>query len=274
MRKRTVVLCLVGLALVALSASVAAEQQTFNILLVDDDWDFDSSGPPKLGGLPFYTSALDALGMPWDVWDVQSQGQPTSAALQGRDAVIWFTGYAWGALDDDPGVFTPANETLVADYLDDGGRFLLSSQEYYYDADAITPFMQDYLGVEDMLDVWVYTTTVGVSGNPIGDGLGPYTLVRPDDYGVYWPSGMYEGPYDDEVYARPEAGTPFRYNTGLQPTSSTNYETQVFKAVYLGWPFEWIDTVDQRAEVLGSILSWMGCLTTQEHIFLPLITYD
>lgn len=258
MRKQVAALVLVLVGMAALAASVAAQPASNDILLVDDDWDFQMTHPGSLGGLPYYTSALEALGLVYDVWDVQTQGQPTGPALQDRDVVIWFTGYAIYDFEDDPGVFTPQNEARVAAYLDSGGRFLLSSQEYYFYADAITPFMSDYLGVADISDVWVYTTTAGVAGNPIGDGIGPLTLVRPDDYGTYWPPPPFEGPYDDEVYARAEAGTPFRYDTAPLPPSSTNLEGQVFKTVFLGWPLEWVDTVNQRAQVMGSILSWMG----------------
>ncbi len=258
MRKLAGLVVLFCLALAVSSLPVAALRQTPDILLVDDDWDFQYTHPGSLGGRPYYTSALEALGLGYEVWDVQTQGQPTGAALAGRDAVIWFTGYAFEDFYDDPGVFTPQNETRVASYLDAGGRFLLSSQEYYFEADAITPFMQSYLGVQSISDAWVYTTTAGLPGNPIGDGIGPLTLVRPDDFGEYWPPGDFEGPYDDEVYALPGAGTPFRYDTAPYPPNSTNYETQAFKTVFLGWPFEWLDTVNLRAQVLGSVLAWLG----------------
>jgi len=240
---------------------------------VDDDWDYQFTHPGSQGGLPYYTSALEALGLGYEVWDVQTQGQPTGAALLDRDAVIWFTGYAYGAFEDDPGVFTPLNENRVATYLDAGGRFALSSQEYYFEADAITPFMDEYLGIQDVSDVWVYTTTVGMAGSPIGDGIGPLTLVRPDDYGEYWPTSDFEGPYDDEVYARPEAETPFRYDTAPFPPNSTNFEGQAFRTVYLGWPFEWLDTVDQRAQVLDAILSWMWSVP-EAPVLLPIENAD
>lgn len=258
MRNHAVALVLVTLALALLAASVAAQPPGYDILIVDDDWDYPFTHPGSLGGLPYYTSALEALGLTFEVWDVQTLGQPTGGALLGRDAVIWFTGYAYGDFEDDPGVFIPQNELRVATYLDAGGRFILSSPEYYFYADAITPFMSDYLGVQDMSDVWVYTTLTGVPGNPIGGGIGPLTLARPDDYGEYWPSPPFQGPYDDEIYARPGAGTPFLYNSAPFPPNSTNFEAGAYKTVFLGWPFEWVDTVNQRAQVMGSILSWMG----------------
>ncbi len=71
---------LIGLAVAALSASVAAQAESTSILIVDDDWDYQYTHPGSLGGRPYYTSALDALGLGYEVWDVQTQGQPTSAA--------------------------------------------------------------------------------------------------------------------------------------------------------------------------------------------------
>ena len=254
-------------------------QQACNVLLVDDDWDYQYTHPGSLGGQPFYTSTLEALGLSYEVWDVQTQGQPTGAAMAGRNAVIWFTGYAYGEFIDDPGVFTSQNETRVANYLNDGGGFILSSQEYYFDCcdepGTLTPFMQSYLGLADINDDVVVTTTLGIAGDPIGDGLGPYTMARPDDYGVYWPEGAYQGPYDDEVIKRPEAEAPFQYaspwNTGL---SATSYLSDTFKTMYLGWPFEWIDTVGERAEILGRALTWMECIAPAAPTLAPIDNAD
>ena len=227
-----------------------AAPTTCNVLLVDDDWDFDTVIPND-GGRPYYTSTLDALGDPYVVWDTVSQGDPSAADMAAYDAVIWFTGYAW-----EQGVFTPANEADAATYLDSGGNFLLSSQEYHYEAGVITPFMANYLGVQDMTDDATELDPVGNTGNPIGDGLGPYTMVRPDDWAAYWPTGDSEGPYDD--YANPLTGaeSPFRFNASTE-NNSTNLDSGVFKSAFLAWPFEWIDTVDERVEILGAALGWM-----------------
>jgi len=238
------------------------QQQMTTVLLVDDDWDYQFTAPGSQGGLPYYTSALDLLGLSSSVWDVQSQGQPDSAALQGHQAVIWFTGYAYSGLDQDPGVFTPENESAVAAYLDGGGNLLLSSQEYYADCcdnGPLTNFMKNYLGLLDVVDDVTATAVVGVAGSPIGDGLGPYAMARPDDYDTYWPAGIYEGPYDDEVTVQPVAGTPFAYaspwNSG---SSAANYQGAGFKTLYLAWPLEWVDAAGERAQILGTALWWMG----------------
>ncbi len=219
-----------------------------NVLVVDDDWDFTSTHG---GGRPYYTSTLDYLGYPYDLWDTETQGDPTAADMAPYDVVLWFTGYAW-----EDGVFTPANETQVAAYLDGGGNFILSSADYHYEAGTVTPFMQNYLGVSNVTDDMVELDPVGNAGNPIGDGLGPYAMVRPDDWDAYWPTGSGEGPWDDYANAGPGADEPFRYNASGQ-NNSTNYDGGIFKTAFLAWPFEWIDTVEERAEILGAALEWM-----------------
>lgn len=237
--------------------SVAAPANgTCSILVVADDWDYAS---PTEGGLPYYTSALDVLGLDYDVWDTESPlgDPPQFSDMAPYDVVIWFTGYAWGY-----GVFTNLDEFYAGLYLDAGGDLILSSQDYYYEADTITPFMEDYLGIATIHDDVVITATVGIEGDPVGDGLGPYALVRPDDWDAYWPPVPPEGPLDDTVFARnvPEAAEPFRFDSPTNTTpNSTRFDGGLFKSVYLGWPFEWVDTVDERAEILGSMLHWMDC---------------
>jgi subtilisin family serine protease len=235
---------------------------TCNVLVVDDDWDFDSVVPND-GGRPYYTSTLDTLGYPYTVWDTVSQGDPSAADLASYDSVIWFTGYAW-----QNGVFTPQNETDVGSYLDSGGSFLLSSQEYHYEAGTITPFMQNYLGIQEITDDVTELDPIGNTGNPIGNGLGPYTMVRPDDWAVYWPTGNTQGPYDDYADSIPGAQSPFRYNASGQ-NNSTNFDAGTFKGIFLAYPFEWIDTVDERAEILGPALEWMCGATTGDLSLIP-----
>jgi hypothetical protein len=221
-----------------------------SVLVVDDDWDFDQTVPND-GGRPYYSSALDALGYAYDVWDTVTLGQPTTADMQSYGVVLWFTGFAW-----TNGVFTPDNETEVAAYLNGGGSLILSSQEYHFETGTITSFMANYLGVADVTNDVIELDPVGNAGNPIGNGLGPYAMVRPDDWAAYWPTGSDAGPYDDYVNATPGASEPFRFS-GSNQNNSTNMEGAGWKTAFFAWPLEWIDTVSQRAEILGAVLDWM-----------------
>ncbi|MBN1483078.1 MAG: S8 family serine peptidase, partial [Chloroflexia bacterium] len=215
-----------------------------NVLLVDDDWDQYSGEPFNGTGDVYYTETLNFLGYDWDYWDVWTQGDPTAADLMPYDAVIWFTGYAWA------GTVTPTNEADLATYLDAGGNLFLTAYDYLYDQ-GLSSFGATYLGIDSFFEDTGETDPVGNAGNPVGDGLGPYTLTAPTS----WPSGSVSIDFADDVFAGAGAGSPFRYQaSGLD--NSTSYDSGTYKTVYFGWPFEGLDDLNERAEVLDSILTW------------------
>jgi hypothetical protein len=180
------------------SAQYSTHTNSCKLLLVDDDWDFDQTVPND-GGRPYYTSALDALGYVYEVWDRYSQGDPVATDLQDYTVVIWFTGFAWN------NTITGDNETQIATYLDAGGKFVLFSEDYYADRGTVTSFMQTYLGIANITNDKNEIDVIGNATNSIGNNLGPYTLVRPDAWAVYWPPGSYAGPFTDYVNASTDA---------------------------------------------------------------------
>jgi hypothetical protein len=283
MRKRTLYAVVGGLALLVLlvllvpvpaqgqpAGAVLPQQAAGRVLLVDDDWDYQFTHPESRGGRPYYTSTLEAVGLTYDVWDVWTQGEPDYALVSGYEAVVWFTGYAYEEPGWWPPVLTPENEAVLGEYLDNGGRLILSAQNY----ENVTAFMQSYLDIDWINEDMTITTTIGVDGTPIGNGLGPYTLVRPDAYGVYWPEGaLYEGPYDDEVYSLTPGSEPFRYDVpGNANPNSTSYDGGTFKTVYLAWPFEWIGPLKDRARILSAMLDWMGI--ERHRLYLPIVVHN
>lgn len=140
------------------------------VLLVDDDQD-----NPDVRF--YYTSALDALdalGATFRVWDLAVQGDPSATDLQGYQMVIWFTGYPRND------TFTLANESAVAAYLDAGGRFLLSSEDYLHDR-GLTSFGEVRLRIGDYASDVNLTDPEGTGSFP-GGLLGPYELTPPDGW--------------------------------------------------------------------------------------------
>ena len=136
------------------------------ILLVDDD-----DNDPDVRS--YYETALTELGHSYDVWDTGgSDNEPTLADLSCHEMVIWFTGASWGGYAG-PGA---EGEEALSDYIDGGGKLFITSQDYHFDK-GLTPFMQNYLGVEYIVDdVGLYFT---VTGQNDFTGLGPYPLICP-----------------------------------------------------------------------------------------------
>lgn len=233
------------------------------ILLVDDDWDFDSSGEND-GGRPYYQSALNYLGYPYSVWDTISMGTPEAADLAPYHTTVWFTGYDWHTP-----ISTTEQTELIA-YLEGGGNLVMSSQDQHYAYPGST-IMTDYFRVDSVTGDVTLRAVEGNAADPLFAGLGAYTLARPDDYAAYWPAGMYEGPYDDAVSAAPGASEPLIYSASGQ-ASATRYDGGHFKTVYLGFPLEWVDTVQERAQILGAALRWMCPI--MEPTYLPLVMRD
>jgi hypothetical protein len=215
------------------------------ILVVDNDWNYSSAFH---GGLPYYTTVLDMMGESYNTWEIETQGAITSTKLSNYEIVIWFTGYNWTT------PFDSGYEDLLSDFLNNGGKLLLSSTEYYY-ASGLTAFMQDYLGVSSITGDQLDRDPEGIPGDPVGQSLGPYTMVRPDAWDVYWPDGASEGPYCDYVTARSSAAEPFRFHASGE-TNSTRVDGGTYKTVFLAWPVEWIEGVYDRLDILESIINW------------------
>ncbi len=138
------------------------------ILLVDDD---DNNPDVR----DYYTDALDILvgvGI-YDIWDTEnSDDEPDAVTLSAYELVIWFTGDEFGGFSG-PGA---AGETALSTWLDSGGCFLISSQDYQFDR-GLTDFMQNYLGVLEVSDDVDHTMVTG-QGSVFGS-LGSFGLVYP-----------------------------------------------------------------------------------------------
>jgi len=143
------------------------------VLLVDDDrWlDFETE----------FVRSLRENGITPDVWSVQGatpMGPPPLDVLRRYPMVIWFTGYDWFQ------PLTADDEATLKAYLDGGGRLMFSGQEYLYKLPGhkADDFARDYFGVISHSEVLTSTFATGVTGNPVGDGLGPYPLTFPKTY--------------------------------------------------------------------------------------------
>lgn len=199
-----------------------------NILLVDDD----DNGPDVLG---YYTDALDALGLSYDVWDTGgTDNEPDATTLSGYTTVIWFTGVSFGGTAG-PGA---ASEAALGAWLDNGACYFISSQDYVYDR-GVTSFMTNYLGIGSAISDVGQTTVTGQGS--LYAGLGPYSLAYPFTN------------YSDDL--TPDGTAELAFSGDATGNAAVNKTTNDYATTFLGYPLEAISNVSDRAAVLDAFLN-------------------
>lgn len=204
-----------------------------SILLVDDD----DNGPDNR---PTYESVLNTLGVDFDVWDTNdSDNEPNATQLAQYELVIWFTGDAFGFGSTATAGPGPAGEAALSTWLDNGGCFVISSQDYHYDK-GTTALMTNYMGVSDVDDDTDKSSVTGAG--PIFGGLGPYSLSYPFT------------DFSDTIVPSASGEVAFSGNNGTAAVKNT---TGDHTAVYMAYPFEALPAAG-RLEVMTAILGMCG----------------
>ncbi len=212
----------------------------FRILFVDDDggdsWQTD------------YISIFTALGLDYDT----TTSRPNATVMGQYDIVVWHTGDYEGAGETFEYAYDEDNLTV---YLQNGGRLLLSSQDWIYNM-GLSPFVQNYLGVANAIqdyfgdiDSDCNDTLYGTLGDPIGDGFSPFNTTYPASYAQF---GDYLRPVSF-------ANAIFYNNTLTNPINATAIRTENstygFKTVFFGVPFEVFNL--NRTHLMEKILFWL-----------------
>lgn len=211
------------------SFTTASTETVASVLLVDDD-----DNVPDVRA--YYEEALEALEVPYDVWDTgNSDNEPSAGTLGDYDAVVWFTGAEYGG-SAGPG---STGEAELATYLNGGGCFLISSQDYRWDR-GVTTFMAGHLGVGSTTNDVGQTVVTGAG--TIFSGLGPYSLSYPFDN------------YSDMIAPNETAERAFSGNAGTPVDAGVDKETAAYRAAYLGFPIEALPDLAAREEVLEEFL--------------------
>jgi hypothetical protein len=122
-----------------------------------------------------FTQTLETLGIPYDIFSTQSQpgfSLPTMDDLRSYPTIFWATGYNWyDPLGTDGG-------KRLGDYLDQGGRLLITSQDLL-DFRDLAPFARDRLGVLHATLAVTPTQVTGEFAAPFWENLGPWELDFP-----------------------------------------------------------------------------------------------
>jgi uncharacterized repeat protein (TIGR01451 family) len=179
---------------------------------------------------------LNNRGVQYDLWDTgNSDNEPDFGFMSAYQLIIWFTGDEFGGFAGPGG---PA-EAALGQFLDSGKCVFISSQDYHYDR-GMTPFMTNYLGAATIADD--SGTYSGVTGQgSIFGGLGPYNLTYPftDFSDIINPNGTAELAFDG--------------NNGND--AGIDKGTAVYQSFFLAFPWEAINTVTGREEVMQAVIN-------------------
>jgi hypothetical protein len=206
------------------------------LLLVDDDRWYDQE--------PVFRAAVQGAGLTYDFWDTQvgprERGGPRQSLLNAYDTVIWYTGYDWFR------PVTGAESASLATYLAQGGRLLLTSQDYMYYHRA-APLTRDYLGVvayqESITPTIVYQ----------GDYSGPYSSLGDSlalNYGAYQNHG-------DGLVGAPSTTKLMWHDAGM-PGALGNAGPG-WRTVFWAVPLEKLP-VEEHAPAISQSLGWLSDL--------------
>jgi len=226
------------------------------VLLVDGDADYNERSYHYY----YYVTALEALRVPYEVYDKNTQGSPTGAELMDYPVVWWYTG------DVRDSLIIHDDVVAMQTYLDAGGRLFLTGQnvaeELSQTADSL--FLPDYLGARYDGSLLGMPFLSGVDSDPIGDGI---TLV------IGGSGGAANQHNPDSLRPVPGAWSSFHYSKKYPPegeggVGGVAYEHGGFKTVFWGFGFEAVtpDAVPglgvSREQALSRVLYWLAGLVT------------
>ncbi len=229
-----------------------------SVLVVDDD---DGSNNVE----SYTTSALDALGVAYDIWDHANNGSPSGALLSSYSTVIWSTEWTVPTLDS-------LDRKAITQYLNGGGNLFLSGQENGWDLNgsdgpefiasggASKTFYETYLKSKFLADDAGSSDIKGVANDSIGDGL---LFVRNQP-------GRSTGQNPDVIDTVGGSKPIFIYNSGsfLGKASGVRY-TGAYKLVSLSFGgFESIVDSATRVQVMSRVLKFLNPYTlTVDKVF-------
>lgn len=208
-----------------------------NLLVVNDD----------INGLygSYYDSILDSLGRVHDVWVQTQMGSVSATELGYYPTLIWFTGI------DDVVTLSETEQGMITNYLNAGGKLLLSSQNLG-DLWGQSTFYHDVIHAEHLQSsvVGAYTLT-GVPDDPISNGT---TLM------LVGSSGAGNANSSASLNVISPAQGIYTYNANSEFGALRCEIGSAGRLVYFSFAFEAISglgTSTSRYQVLDNCLYWL-----------------
>lgn len=126
--------------------------------------------------LSTYTSALNSIGVSYDIWDIEGgQSSPGTNDLRPYRVVLWRVSDSIGTSS----TITGGEQAAIRQYLRDGGAFMFTSMEHL--TRLGTSFKQDVLRVQSFREDVGVPEAIGVNDNPLTSGM---DMVL--DYSAYY----------------------------------------------------------------------------------------
>ena len=207
-----------------------------DILVVDDDEEDGYEG--------YYEDALGENAL-YGTW-IRSYKEVTSEDLAHFEAVIWETGDVLPAL-------TPADQSALAEYLDNGGNLFLSGQDIGYSlCDPASPdcsqascdFYQNYLHAGYQSNSSDDVSLTGVFGDAISHGL---------EIDIAGGDGADNQTSPSVISPLGPAREVFKYDESQ--VGAVRVETGTYKVVYFAFGFEAISSEILRQGIMKNILN-------------------
>ena len=264
------------------------------ILLVDDD-NYNLNALAEADPYQsYYTDALDANGLLYDIWEYFFRGSPDSSILTQYDMVIWLTGDTYGESYFTQGYYAETlssiDQSNLITYLESGGTLFISGQDIGHDLSQgdldDQAFYNNYLHADFVQDGANLYGLYGITYDPMTDGL--YITIFGGD-------GANNQYYASEINPINGATIIFTYDHtatagqfGLQETAkkreplerrremmektnehqlprdvvssgsaAISVDTGLYKVVYFAFGFEGIDNSANRNIIMRKVTQWL-----------------
>lgn len=210
-----------------------------SILLVDDDRWYDRE--------ELYKAALADID--YDLWEIgwsnEKRDSPPAELLNYYDIIIWYTGYDWLS------PLKPVEIQALYQYMRQGGRLFLSSQDYLY-------YHYHHRLTKEFFDLALFQESI----TPTQVFAGNLPVMSPELAGpVPLAYGSYRNHSDGIIPANINQVTLWGDQgmaAGLANSGTTEHREE-WRLLFLSIPFE-VMTTTAQAPAMAGIMGWLGDL--------------
>ncbi len=231
---------------------------TPDLAVIDDDGVVSGTGDY----LAYYGDALRISDEVHAVWDIEASGVPSLEWLQANSKVIWYTG-------NNPAPLNESKIDLISDYLENGGKILMSGQDISHGGIEVENFLDQYFAVE--------VTSHDVNSTYVYGNTDHEMMDAADHYSISHSAAAHNQNAPDGFTVREGGASLFVYPFTGDLTCGSSLKTATYSSILLGFGLEALsgfsgdpDTV--RSDLINRMLAWLDLTYTsidEVHLNLP-----